>query len=337
MKVLHAPTEIAGQMGILTQGLRRRGVTATAYNTFHSYLGYRDHIYNLDAAELAVLAADAIRHFDLFHFHYGQSLTSDLTDVAEIARLGKPMLMHHWGNDVRTHEVAARNNPYVYTGDSPPPERIHARLTQLSRFIQHAVVQDEEVRAYVTPYYREVHVLPIAFDVHRVAPSYPAADETCPLVVHAPTNPAFKGTHVIEAAVEQLRAQGVRFRYLRVEKRSNREALALYREADIVVDQVLCGSYGLLAVEAMSLGKPVLGFIREDLRATFPEPPPIVSARPDQVADALRELIEHPALRIEKGRAGRRYAERHHASDKVARRLLAIYEQVVQDREGGRA
>lgn len=326
MKILQAPTEIAAQMGTLSKALNRIGVEAAAYNTFHSYLGYRDYLYNVDEFELEWLRPEIIRYFDIFHFHYGQTLARDYADLEEIERLGKPMLMHHWGNDVRTYDIAARNNPFVYTGDSPPPEVVHKRLTTLSGYVNDAIVQDYEVYPYVAPYYKRVHVVPIAFDVAAVNPVYPSlSQQEDPLVVHAPTNPQFKGTQDIEQALAALRKEGVHFRYRRIERMKNEEALRLYRAADIVIDQVLCGSYGLLAVESMSLGKPVVGYIRPDLANTFPEVPPIVSASPDALFDVLRELLQSAERRVFKGEQGRVYAEKYHSVDVVVKQLTAIY------------
>ena len=58
------------------------------------------------------------------------------------------MIMHHWGNDVRFHDLAKVNNPYAYTGDSPPNEVMHENLTKISKYIKHAIVQDYEVYDY---------------------------------------------------------------------------------------------------------------------------------------------------------------------------------------------
>jgi hypothetical protein len=328
MHVVHCPIEIAGQMGTLCKGLHNAGVTATAYNTFHTYLGYRDYIYNVDVYELEYLMHDMLQHFDVFHFHYGATLLQGLSDLPLLQNLGKKMVMHHWGNDVRTHAVASANNPYVYTGDSPPPDKIRETLTNLSQYIQHAIVQDYEVYPYVAPYYEHVHVLPMAFDTHSRTPKYPSVTESCPLVIHAPTNPLFKGTEYIEMAVKKLQDEGVRFRYQRVEKMSNTEAMNLYEKADIVVDQILCGSYGMLAIESMSLGKPVIGYIRDDLRTTFPEIPPIMSANPDQIYDTLKELIRNPVLRNVIGKRGRAYVEKYHSLKAVTRKLIQIYDQL---------
>lgn len=315
-------------MGILNKALRSLGVDAQAFNTFHSYLGYRDYIFNVDQRELEKVMSDALDRFEVFHFHYGRTMHAQFMDLPYLKRMNKKRLMHHWGNDVRTETAATRNNPYAYTGDSPPAEHIHRTLCELSRFVDDAIVQDYEVYPYVSDYYERVHVVPIAFDVHNTTPSYPTLENDMPLVVHAPTNPLFKGTAQIEAAMERLREEGCRFEYRRVEKMSNAEALQLYRRADIVVDQILCGSYGLLAVESMALGKPVVGFIREDLVSMFPEAPPIESATPDTVQAVVRALLTDPQRRRTRGWMGRKYAEKHHDTQVVATKLLAIYNQI---------
>lgn len=332
MRVLQGPIEIAGQMGKLSKGLKGAGVESIAYNYFHTYLGYTDHVHNIDGYELELMVPDAVHRFDLFHFHYGYTMAPEFVDLPLLHSLGKPVVMHHWGNDVRTHALASLNNPWVFTEDSPPAEKVDESLRKLTQYIKYAIVQDYEVYPYVAPYYKKVFVLPIAFDVSSVTPSYPSTSQTNPLIIHAPTNPAFKGTAYIEDAIKKLQHEGFTFRYKRIEKMSNAEALSLYKEADIVVDQILCGSYGMFAVETMSLGKAVVGYIREDLVDKFPEVPPIVSANPTQIYQELKQLIQHPELRNKIGKQGRKYVENHHDLPVVTKQLLKIYKQVSQDR-----
>lgn len=329
MRVVHSPIEIAGQMGIISRGLQQIGIDSTAFNTFHTYLGYRDFIHNVDIFELEHVYRDMLNYFDIFHFHYGATLLPDFMDLEDIRRMGKPMIMHHWGNDVRTHAIASLNNRFVYTGDSPSPESIHHNLTLLSSYIDFAIVQDYEVYPYVAAYYKKVQVLPIAMDVLGIKPAPPSVEQTCPLVIHAPTNPLFKGTAIIEAAIAQLQAEGLCFTYRRIEQMSNAEALDFYRNADLVIDQILCGSYGMLAVESMSLAKPVIGYIREDLKPLYPEIPPIISANPEQFYSVLKELILSPALRVELGLRGRTYVEKHHDIRSISLQLEHIYNEFV--------
>lgn len=324
MNIFHGTTEIAGQMGILSSALEKKGYKSLGYNTFHSYLGYKDYLVNTDEEFLEKNQDRLIEEHDLFHFHYNTTMCKQYSDLEKIYEKQKKMIMHHWGNDVRFHEMAKEKNPFAYTGDSPPNEIMHERLTKVSAFISEAIVQDYEVYEYVKDYYEKVHVLPIAIDLTQFTPSYPSKDKKVPLILHAPTNPDFKGTEHVEAAIEKLRGS-YEFIYRRIEKMNHDEVISLYKEADIIVDQILCGSYGLLSVESMALGKPVVTFVRPDLVQTFPETLPIVNANPDTVYDAVERLLKHPELRETIGRQGRQYAEAYHCKHVVVDELISIY------------
>lgn len=327
MKIFHGTIEIAGQMGILSDGLNKKGHHAIGYNTFHTYLGYKDNLFNTDQQGLEEKFEEIVDQFDVFHFHYGMTIFHDLSDLAEMKKKNKKMIMHHWGNDVRFHDKARIHNPYVYTGDSPPNEEIHEKLMKITPYIKDAIVQDYEVYEYVKDYYERVHVLPIAIDLKYFDPAYPSMDKKRPVLLHAPTNREFKGTKRVEETIERLKEE-YDFDYVFVEKMNHEEAIKLYKEADIIIDQFLCGSYGLLSVEAMALGKPVLAYIRPDLVPTFPLDLPIVNTNPDTLYDNIKLLFHHPELRYKLGKRGRTYVEKFHSHEVVVEKLLDIYSQL---------
>lgn len=323
MKILHAPIEIAGQIGVLCGALRKRGLFASGYNFFSTYLGYKDYLMNTDSFEMGRMVEEAVNYFDLFHYHYGLSILPEFRDIAMLHEMGKPMVMHHWGSDVRTHEQASANNRYVYTGDCPDADKVHQDLSILKGYIRDAIVQDYEVYPYVAPYYERVHVIPIAVDLRKFTPVYPRLDVAEPTIIHAPTNKEFKGTEVIERVIDQLRRER-KFHYVRIEKMSHQEAVRLYKKADIIIDQILCGSYGLFSVEAMAYGKPVTAYIREDLAAEG-NMPPIHNANPDTLYDVLKNLLDDAELRRSSGKAGRAYVEKVHSSDVVVKQVMEVY------------
>ena len=45
---------------------------------------------------------------------------------------------------------------------------------------------------------------------------------------------------------------------------SNEEVIKLIQRADLVIDQLVIGWYAMFAIEAMSLGKPVICNLRSD-------------------------------------------------------------------------
>jgi glycosyltransferase involved in cell wall biosynthesis len=107
------------------------------------------------------------------------------------------------------------------------------------------------------------------------------------------------------------------------------EAFERYRNADIVVDQLNVGWYGLLAIECMALGKPVVTFLHDEaVRRTedaFGTRVPIVSATAETLRERLRPLVADVDERKRLGAASRAYVELVHDQERVTDRLLDLY------------
>lgn len=146
------------------------------------------------------------------------------------------------------------------------------------------------------------------------------------IIIHASNHRHFKGTRYLIAAVENLTKQGYPIELQLIEGISNKRAMELYCNADIVAEQFIIGWHGYFAVEAMALGKPVVCFIRKP-EEYFPKDIecPIVNADPDHLEERLIWLIENPDARVELGKKGRAYVEQVFGMDRVAQRLDAIY------------
>jgi glycosyltransferase involved in cell wall biosynthesis len=95
-------------------------------------------------------------------------------------------------------------------------------------------------------------------------------------------------------------------------------------EADVVVDQVLMGWVGVFALEMMAMGKPVVAYIRADLRPQL-QGMPIVEADPWTLAATLRALLLAPDRRAALSARGPRYVREQHDPATACRRLLALY------------
>ena len=70
-------------------------------------------------------------------------------------------------------------------------------------------------------------------------------------------------------------------------------------DADIVLDQFALGSYGVLATQAMALGRVVVGHVidevREHVLEATGEPLPIIEADPDTLTKVIRGLLSDRA------------------------------------------
>jgi glycosyltransferase involved in cell wall biosynthesis len=79
-------------------------------------------------------------------------------------------------------------------------------------------------------------------------------------------------------------------------------------DADIVIDQLLLGSYGVAACEAMAAGRAVIGnvddHVREVVRQASGFELPIIQATPDDLEQVLARLACDPSELSEAARRG---------------------------------
>ena len=112
----------------------------------------------------------------------------------------------------------------------------------------------------------------------------------------------------------------------------NAEARLRYAAADVVVDQLRVGWYGMFAIESMALAKPVVVHLDEEAAAETEEAfglgLPLVRADESNLEDVLAGLVEVRAELPDLGRRSREYVERVHAHTAVAQQVLEIYERV---------
>ncbi len=149
-----------------------------------------------------------------------------------------------------------------------------------------------------------------------------------PIVVHAPSRPKIKGTEYVLKAIDELKEDGLEFEYQQVIGLSNDEAKKVYEKADIIVDQLMIGWYGVLSVEAMALGKPVIAYIREDLESCFDNGLPVINANPITIKEQLRSIISSSEMRREYAKKSRDYFEKTHSNNVVLGEMEELYDDV---------
>ncbi|MDQ1911284.1 glycosyltransferase [Paenibacillus sp. GD4] len=339
LKVLQGSIEIANQMSLLTEGLKQNEVCARSLTYHPNYLRYYAD-YELDihthtnkdrmVKDLGEITKKAMECFNVFHFHFGTTLTLDHSDLPLLRGAKKAVLMHYWGSEVRMLSVAREWNRYVQVKVSDEDE-IKRKLEHLGSMIDHCVVADHELYQYVKGYHKHIHFIKQTIDLEKYMPD-PRFKfrKKKPLVVHAPTSPEIKGTKFILQAVEELKSQ-YDFEFVLVQGKSHDEARQIYQQADIVLDELLCGSYGILAIESMAMGKPVITYINEHIRETYPSELPLVTANPETVKEVLKSLLTDWDQRVHLGKQGRLYVEKHHDARIIAKQFIDLYQTILSD------
>jgi hypothetical protein len=305
LRVVHCPVNTAGIPWTNVQALRRRGVDArlVVFNRYRLHpeadrsLERRGGIVRRQFTQWRALV-DLLPHTDVFHFYFGLTLVPRTMQFPLLKALRKQSVMHYLGSDIR--------------GKSPGQLAFGKKADA-------QVVGSYDAARWVP----EADVIPPGIDVHAIEPS-PPTDRMRPVLLHAPSSRGRKGTEFVVSACEGLDVELVI-----VEGLDHAEAFERYRDADIVVDQLNSGWYGVFAIECMALGKPVVGHLHEEAanrtHEAFGLPVPIVRATKEDLRERLEPLVASADERRRLGQASRAYAERVHDLDGVTERLLALY------------
>lgn len=333
MRVLHAPAEIAGQASILARALRDVGIESRSLAYNPSFLQYRpDAMPGYDDMPVLPRYAGYVRsllenakRWDVFHFHFGRTLVPPHNPDLPLYRLlGKKVVFHHHGCDVRNRAHMLATHARATCTECDPfclPARQRRILAGAARHAHAEIVSTPDLLESA-PRARQLNVA-VWLPDYTPAPPRPVPS----LVLHAPTNRLIKGTKYVEAAFERLRPRFPGVRFVTVERIPWTELHRLLAECDVLVDQVFMGWYGMVAVEAMALGRPALAHIRADFEPRMGDAP-LVRTSLETLADDLAALLDDAPRRASLGEAGRAYVEREHAAPVVARRLVELYHSV---------
>lgn len=273
---------------------------------------------------------EVVEHCSLVHYHGSVILRSKWHHLFEgklLERKQIPMIMSFGGGDARIVSEARANNPYFFRQpDEQRDDQIRAYLKSISRYIRH-VATDCEMMPYVEPYFEKCHLFRQPVNLQTIGFNEPRVDRP-PVILHTPTASWVKGTQYVIAATEKLEAEGYKFEF-RLKRQLTQ--IQMYEEiaaCDVYIDELLCGSHGVTAVETMAAGKPTMTYIRPDLVSKYPAEMPLVNANPDTVYNKLKELICEPTLRADLSRRGRQYVEKYHDVDVVVGGLIDVYKDI---------
>jgi glycosyltransferase involved in cell wall biosynthesis len=308
LRVLHCPVNTAGIPWENVQALRRRGVDAKLV-VFERYKLHPEADWSLDRKgglarqQLTQWRAflRLLPRYDVFHFYSSVTLVPKSVQFKILHAVGKKAVYHYLGSDIR--------------GKTPE------QLAYGKRADGEIVGSYDAIR-----WVPEADVVLPGIDLSNFEPA-PPSDRKRPVVLHAPSSRRRKGTEHVVAACEGLDVD-----LEIVEGLRHDEAFERCRRADIVVDQLNAGWYGVFAIECLALGKPVVTFLHDEaVRRTneaYGTEVPVVSATAETLRERLRPLIEDVELRRRIGADSRAYAVKVHDIDKIADQLLTIYERI---------
>ena len=305
------------------------------------------------------------RGYSLVHSHYWQSGWAG----GHLARdLGLPhMVMFHTLGEVKNR---------ARFGEQEPRTRIrHER--QIARRASAIVTASSHERELLERYYgaehAKIHTIPCGVDLERFRPGDPlAARKRLGLPLHSPILlwvgrlEKLKGVDILISAVAQLderdftllivggderaaglkadlmaqaRLEGVADNVRFIGAVDHAELPEYYAAADVCVVPSYYESFGLVAVEAMACGTPVVASRVGGLVSTVVDGVSgyLIPWRcPEPFAEKLEVLLNNPELRSNFSRAAQRSMERF-AWRRVALQMASLYDRVLAEHRARQA
>lgn len=280
-----------------------------------------------------------------FVFLWGRSFLPMNLDLPVLKMFGARIIVNvGLGTEMRPPYI--NGGLWGPSGDlSPSTRRLAARahrarrsLRRIERYADHVIGQPLSSSLFaIRP---QVNWLKIGPPIAPLPSQVPPA-ESRPLggpvrIVHSPSAPVPKGSPQIRAAIADLQSRGHDIDYIELVGRPNAEVLAEFASCDLVVDQVF-SDYPLTRtyVEAAWFGKPcVMGGYGWDQLEALMAPgavPPLKLTHPDQLTEAIEELVADASLRQDLGSRAQAFVRSQLLAERVAAHHVRLLSQGAPD------
>lgn len=284
----------------------------------------------------------ALINFDIFHLYNDRGLIEPaggygspsfgiaIQEMDLYRRAGKRLYTYAYGADHRTREKTLALGNWTFCSECPEigafcvcddvggAAMLKAIGERATAVVAHGLAMKLIPGAINIPY--------LAVDSRKLSPRQSSNRRADKFIVgHFPNHGYFKGTKYLEQAIGGLKAEGYEVELLLLSGKPQEDILRAMREIDVLVDQLVSGSFGLTSVEAMAIGCPVICYLHDEVAVADRESCPIIEANPNTIKDVLRNLISDRARLAAATEAGPRYVERNYSIEALSGHLAKLY------------
>ncbi len=342
-KVFIGVNNIAGVAINLVEGFKQINVEADFYSAEKEYHQY-NYPEGINPRKIPYHKNEVVRKVLLFFFmikllirykyfiflQAGWTLMTGFKDIRILRFFGKKTMVIFTGCDARIPEMVKHIdwNPcaqcpidYQKSVNCDIPRK-KMMIPLIEKWFQFIVSPD-----MYAGFLKKKH-FPIFFPrvINNFKPVYPDLSPLSTIrILHAPTNDHYKGTKYIRSAIYQLKEKYDNILFNEVKGLSIIELYKAIEKCDLVIDQML-GGYGMLGVESMAMGKPVIANMNPEMFNDYEHFCPVINANPDTLFNVLESIIINPAQLHEIGIKSRKFVEKYHDASIVAEELFRILE-----------
>ena len=335
-KIFLGLENIAGIFTSLKTGFKSLGIEADFYSISAHLFNYKSDITLkyfknpvLRKFQKFFLILKMLIKYDYFIFDAEGTLLPNFKDVKIFKKFGKKCIVIFTGCDVRMPEYVSEFKwNCCHKCDDAYKLRVGCFLdrkpakTKKVEDVFDLIICPEEAAGALKKKYFNV-LFPVNTELFKENTQQNTRKKL--RILHAPSNEVYKGTKYILKAIENLSSK-YEFEFKKVQNVSIDELYKEIEQADILIDQMLVGFYGVLSTEAMAMDKPVICYIRPDIWGKIGSYCPVINANPDNLEAVLENLLKNPESLKDIGIKSREYVEKYHDAKVIAKQYLEILE-----------
>jgi len=334
-------TNIAGVGTRLKNGFLEIGIHADFYSfsqhpfgyTTDKFLNFSKNLFLSRIQKIYFILMMVIKYKYFIYIGSGTGLLSNRKEINFFKFFKKQTMIVYVGCDARMPEMVEKYKwntciycPQEYKDFVGCDLELKRKRIREEESLFDFIVSPHECAGYIQNKYINI-LWPVDMARFPVRDEFKISEKIF-RILHAPSNKEYKGSKYIIDVINKLKKY-YDFEFVIVQ---NIDINTLYQEiinSDLIIDQMLAGWYGLFAIEAMALSRPVICYIRE--KYSEGGECPIINANPDTLFDVLLSILSAPDKLKEIGHRSRKYVEKNHSDFIVAKRLLDIFENEVNN------
>ncbi|WP_440946617.1 glycosyltransferase [Methanosarcina sp. T3] len=274
----------------------------------------------------------ALFRFDVFIFSFGESFLNYL-DLPILKLFHKKIIFVFFGSDSRPPYIGL---DLVKEKKDTIPKHIKRILNKKRRIQKIEKYADIIVNHPPTSHFHERKIIqwliigiPKKYTLHNNSITKNRNLEI--KILHAPSNPAAKGTEIIRKSIKSLREKGYSINYTEITGKPHSIVISELQKCDFIVDQIYSDTpMATLATEAAWHGKPsvVGGYYIDHIYNDTPQEtiPPSLYCHPDEIENSIEKMIVDEPFRKDLGKKAMEFVQKNWSPEKVAARYLRLIE-----------
>lgn len=340
MKILHLPTSTGGNSYGLSRAERGIGLESDVLTINNNYFDYpQDIMVDLSGNRISKYLKlfkcfmKINGKYDVYHFNYGESLFSipklnlNFIDLHFYNNKSKFVVTYN-GSDCRQFLIGDCCN-----GIRESVERDYKKQQRVDKMDKYC-----KTIFYLNPDLKRFLPSRSIFLPYSIATwnniTHTNRKYRFPLkIVHAPSSRNLKGTSDIINIIDNINLNYPgKTEFIIVEGMKNSDAIKIYEQADILIDQIVIGWYGALSVEAMKAGCAVMVYIREDDLKFIPDSmhadikKTFINSNKYNLYENIAKIIDNTNLLYTYSKYSYEFVNTWHNPDYVASITKAAYE-----------